>query len=55
MQRYREACRRELSAFMSALSGVDVSIPDGSDGIKVLVLADAADRSAGSRDVVQLA
>ena len=54
IQRYREAYRRELKAFVdSVISGAPMS-PDGRDGLAALEIAAAAKRSADARRSVRV-
>jgi myo-inositol 2-dehydrogenase/D-chiro-inositol 1-dehydrogenase len=46
LERYAEAYRLELDAFITAVSAGRAPEPDGEDGLKALLLADAATRSA---------
>lgn len=48
LERYREAYRLEIAAFVAALHGRSNDLADGADGLRALVLADAAERSAAS-------
>jgi myo-inositol 2-dehydrogenase/D-chiro-inositol 1-dehydrogenase len=45
LERYRQAYRFEMDDFIRALMGEDTSLADGEDGLKALILADAAERS----------
>lgn len=54
MQRYREAYRRELEAFVDALVSGHRMAPDGQDGLRALEVAVAARRSAREHRVVRL-
>ena len=54
MQRYREAYRRELEAFVDALVTGRRMTPDGEDGLKALEIAVAATRSARERRTIAL-
>jgi len=45
LERYEAAYRNELDAFISAVKAGKKPHPDGEDGLKALVLADAAYRS----------
>lgn len=45
LERYAEAYRAELDAFAAAVLGGDPAEPAGADGLRALILADAADRS----------
>lgn len=48
MERYLEAYKRELAAFIDALTRSVPLSPDGKDGLKALEIADAAEESARS-------
>lgn len=48
LERYREAYRLEIGAFVAALQGRPNDLADGADALRALVLADAAERSAAS-------
>ena len=54
MQRYRDAYRREIEAFVDALASGDRMAPDGYDGLKALEIAVAARRSAREHRVMRL-
>ncbi|MGE4610893.1 MAG: inositol 2-dehydrogenase [Paracoccaceae bacterium] len=54
MERYAEAYSAELQSFVKTLSGENISIPDGQDGLRALELADAALESAHSGKTVIL-
>lgn len=54
MQRYAEAYRLELDAFIEALGTGQAPAPTGEDGLRALVLADAAARSLDSGQPVRL-
>ena len=49
MQRYREAYRRELTAFVDAVASGTPMSPDARDGLAALEIAVAAKRSARKR------
>ena len=49
VQRYRDACRRELEAFVDAVVSGSRMTPDGDDGLRALEIAMAARRSARER------
>ena len=49
MQRYREAYRRELTAFVDAVASGAPMSPDARDGLAALEIAVAAKRSARKR------
>jgi myo-inositol 2-dehydrogenase / D-chiro-inositol 1-dehydrogenase len=48
LERYREAYRLEMNDFIRALKGEETSLADGNDGLRALILADAAERSRQS-------
>jgi myo-inositol 2-dehydrogenase/D-chiro-inositol 1-dehydrogenase len=54
LERYAEAYRLELDAFVSAVTDGHPVKPNGEDGLKALLLADAATRSAQTNEVVKL-
>ncbi len=54
LERYADAYRLELDAFVRRLHGEPADIVAGSDGIRALEIADAADRSMRSRATVLL-
>ncbi len=54
LERYAAAYRAELDAFITAVAAGVASKPDGEDGLKALLLADAATESATTRQVVKL-
>jgi myo-inositol 2-dehydrogenase/D-chiro-inositol 1-dehydrogenase len=54
MTRYTDAYRAEIAAFIAAVERGGPITPSGDDGLKALVLADAALRSAKEKRVVQL-
>ena len=54
MERYADAYRAELQSFVKLLSGEQVSIPDGHDGMSALKLADAALESANQGRTIVL-
>ena len=54
MQRYRDAYRRELEAFVDALASGSPMAPDGEDGLMALEIAVAAKRSAREHRVLRL-
>ncbi len=51
MTRYSAAYSNEINQFVDWLSGDDVAVPDGADGLKALQLADAAMQSMRSGKV----
>lgn len=55
MTRYTQAYRNEISAFVAAVSGGGAITPSGDDGLKALLIADAALRSAKEKTVVAVA
>lgn len=55
MTRYTEAYRKEIAAFVAAIEGGGAITPSGDDGLKALVIADAALRSAKEKRVVEIA
>src|SRR6478752_3862483 len=54
LERYAAAYRAELDAFVEAVTSGTAPNPDGDDGLKALLLADAATRSAQTGQVVRL-
>jgi myo-inositol 2-dehydrogenase / D-chiro-inositol 1-dehydrogenase len=54
LERYAGAYRAELGAFIAAVTSGDAPRPDDADGLKALLLADAAARSAQTGQSVQL-
>jgi myo-inositol 2-dehydrogenase / D-chiro-inositol 1-dehydrogenase len=54
MTRYTEAYAAEIAAFVAAATGKGKVSPDGNDGLRALLLADAAARSAASGRVVRV-
>ena len=54
LERYAAAYRAELDAFIAAAAGRGAAKPDGEDGLKALLLADAATQSARSGETVRL-
>ena len=54
MQRYRDAYRRELTAFIDAVASGTPMSPDGRDGLAALEIAVAAKRSALERRTMHL-
>ena len=54
MERYREAYRRELMAFVDAVASGTPMSPDGEDGLAALEIAVAAKRSALERRTMHL-
>ncbi len=54
LERYAAAYRQELDAFVTAVTAGHAVQPDGDDGLKALLLADAATRSAQTGEVVKL-
>jgi myo-inositol 2-dehydrogenase/D-chiro-inositol 1-dehydrogenase len=54
LERYAAAYRNELDAFITAVASGKSLTPDGEDGLKALLLADAATESAKTGQVVKL-
>jgi myo-inositol 2-dehydrogenase/D-chiro-inositol 1-dehydrogenase len=54
LERYAAAYRAELEAFITAVTSGQAPRPNGTDGLKALLLADAATRSAQTGQAVQL-
>ena len=54
LERYAAAYRAELDAFIAAVRVGQAPKPDGEDGLKALLLADAATQSAQTGQVVRL-
>ena len=54
LERYAAAYRAELDAFIAAVGSGQAPKPDGEDGLKALLLADAATWSAQTGQVVRL-
>ena len=54
MTRYVDAYRNEIAAFIAALTGKQPMSPSGTDGLKALILAEAAATSVRERRVVQI-
>lgn len=54
MTRYTEAYAAEIAAFVAAATGAGPVSPDGNDGLRALLLADAAVRSAASGRVIRV-
>jgi myo-inositol 2-dehydrogenase / D-chiro-inositol 1-dehydrogenase len=54
MTRYTEAYAAEIAAFVAAAKGTGPVSPDGNDGLRALLLADAAVRSAASGRVIRV-
>jgi len=52
LERYEAAYRNELDAFISAVKAGKKPRPDGEDGLKALLLADAAYRAWKTRQRV---
>lgn len=55
LERYDQAYKNELTAFIDLIDGNSSSVPDGSDGLKAQILADEADASARDGALKQLA
>ncbi len=54
MTRYTQAYVNEISAFLDAVTGTATASPTGDDGLKALVLAEAAMKSVAERRVVDI-
>lgn len=54
LERYAEAYRLELDAFLRRLHGEDADLVSGEDGIRALEIADAAERAMRTQSVVRL-
>ncbi len=54
LERYASAYRAELDAFIAAATSGTAPRPDGDDGLRALLLADAATHSAQTRQAVTL-
>ena len=54
LERYAAAYRNELDAFITAVASGKAPKPDGEDGLKALLLADAATESAKTGQAVKL-
>jgi myo-inositol 2-dehydrogenase / D-chiro-inositol 1-dehydrogenase len=54
LERYAEAYRLELDAFVRRLHGEEADLVSGEDGVRALEIADACDRSMRSRATVAL-
>jgi myo-inositol 2-dehydrogenase/D-chiro-inositol 1-dehydrogenase len=54
LERYRRAYQLEMEDFLRALNGETTNLSDGHDGLKALILADAAERSRQSKQAVRL-
>ena len=54
LERYAAAYRAELDAFVTAVASGKAPKPDGEDGLKALLLADAATASAKTGQTVTL-
>jgi len=54
LERYAAAYRAELDTFIAAVESGQLPKPDGDDGLKALLLADAATQSAKTGQVVRL-
>src|SRR5271166_4676887 len=54
LERYAAAYRAELAAFIAAVMSGQAPKPDGDDGLKALLLADAATQSANTGQAVTL-
>ena len=54
MDRYSDSYRLELEAFIRKLEGAEDECPTGEDGLRALLLADAAMESIVSGSVIKL-
>ncbi len=54
LERYEAAYRAEITTFLAALEGQDIAFPTGEDGLRALVLADAARESTRTGNEVSL-
>ncbi len=54
LERYAASYRAELDAFVAAVASGGAAKPDGEDGLKALLLADAATEAARSGETVRL-
>ena len=54
MDRYSDSYRLELEAFIRKLEGAHDACPTGEDGLRALLLADAAEESIVSGSVIKL-
>jgi myo-inositol 2-dehydrogenase/D-chiro-inositol 1-dehydrogenase len=54
LERYAAAYRAELATFVAAVESGRPARPDGQDGLKALLLADAATQSAETGEAVKL-
>ena len=54
LERYAAAYQAELDAFIAAVEGLRPPKPNGADGLKALLLADAAAESASCRRTVTI-
>jgi myo-inositol 2-dehydrogenase/D-chiro-inositol 1-dehydrogenase len=55
LERYEAAYRNELDAFVGTATAGTKPRPDGEDGLKALLLADAAYRSWKTKERVEIA
>jgi myo-inositol 2-dehydrogenase/D-chiro-inositol 1-dehydrogenase len=55
LERYTTAYRAELDAFIAAVAHGAAPLPDGEDGLRALLLADAAAESARTGATIHLA
>jgi myo-inositol 2-dehydrogenase/D-chiro-inositol 1-dehydrogenase len=55
LERYAAAYRAELDAFVSAVNSGTLPLPNGDDGLRALLLADAATESARTGQAIRLA
>jgi myo-inositol 2-dehydrogenase/D-chiro-inositol 1-dehydrogenase len=54
LERYAAAYRAELDAFIAAVTQGSAPLPNGDDGLRALVLADAATESARTGNAIRL-
>ncbi len=54
LERYAEAYRLELDAFVRRLHGEDAELVSGEDGIRALEIADAAEQAMRTHSIVRL-
>ncbi|MEX2124120.1 MAG: inositol 2-dehydrogenase [Woeseia sp.] len=54
LERYRQAYQLEIADFIRALQGGANTLADGADGLRALILADAAERSRQTGEAVRL-
>ena len=53
LERYAAAYKAELDAFIRAANGQGAASPDGNDGLRALLLADAAEKAARTGETVR--